>query len=70
MPGDVDSASGHGGEKEYHETSNLKDVLRRKLQEMQLYKAKKVEDLDPLESWHEQRSATGFRVGILQPPPG
>ena len=45
MPGDVDSASGLDGEKEDHETSNLKDVLRRKLQAMQRNKAKKSEEL-------------------------
>ena len=65
MPSDVDSASGVDGENEDHETSNLKDVLRRMLQEMQWNKAKKSEDLDHLESWHKQRSATGFRVGIV-----
>ena len=54
-----------GREKEDHETSNLKDVLRRMLQEMQRNKAKKSEDLDHLESWHKQRSSTGFPVGIL-----
>ena len=32
---------------------------------MQQNKAKKSEDLDHLESWHKQRSATGFRVGNL-----
>ena len=63
MPGVVDSASSLG--KEDHETSNMKDVLRRKLQEMQRNKAKISEDLDHLESWHKQRSATGFRVAIL-----
>ena len=41
MPGDVDSASGVDGENEDHETSNLKHVLRRMLQEMQRNKAKK-----------------------------
>ena len=65
MPGDVDSASSLDGEKEDHETSNLKDVLRRKLQEIQLNKAKKPKDLDQLESWHKQSSATGFCVSIL-----
>ena len=65
MPGDVDSASGVDGENEDHETSNLKDVLRRMLQEVQRNKAKKSEDLDHLESWDKQRSATGFRVGIV-----
>ena len=60
MPGDVDSASGLDGEKEDHERSNFKNVLRRKLQEMQWNKVKY-----HLESWHKQRSATGFRVGIL-----
>jgi len=30
MPGDVDVASGLDAEKEDHETSNLRDVLRRK----------------------------------------
>ena len=41
MPGDVDSASGLDGENEDHETSKLKDVLRRMLQKMQWNKAKK-----------------------------
>jgi len=31
MPGDVDIASGLDAEKEFHETSNLRDVLPRKL---------------------------------------
>ena len=47
MPGDVYRASGLDGEREDHETSNLKDVLRRKLREMQRNKAKKSEDLRP-----------------------
>ena len=50
MPGDVDSASGLDGEKEDYLTSNLKDVLRRMLRDMQRNKAKKSEDLDHLES--------------------
>ena len=63
----VDSASRLDGENEDHETSSLKDVLRRMLQEMQRNKAKK-----KMKTWIiwkagicKQRSATGFRVGIV-----
>ena len=38
MPGDI--ASGPDDEKEYHKTSNLNDIQRRKLQEKQQNKAK------------------------------
>ena len=42
MPGDVDSASALDGDNEDHEKLNLKDVLRRMLQEVQRNKAKKI----------------------------
>jgi len=45
MTGDVESASDLDGEKEDHETSNLKDVLRKKLQEMQRKKSNKIRRL-------------------------
>jgi len=51
MPGNIVGTSGLDGEKEDLETSNLKDVLLRKLQEVQCNKAKKSENLDQLESF-------------------
>ena len=59
-----DSARGvHGGKD--HETTNLKDILRKKLQEKQQNNTEKSEDLDQLESWRKEFSAADFRVDIL-----
>lgn len=60
----VDSVSGLGSEKD-HEKGNLKDILRRKLQEKQQNKAEKSGELDLLESWHKELAAAGFSVEIL-----
>lgn len=60
----VDSTSGLDSEKG-HEKENLKDILRRKLQEKQQNKAEKSGELDPLESWHKELAAAGFSVEIL-----
>ena len=61
--GDVDKASGLDGEKD-HETTNLKDILRRKLQEKMQNKSEKLENLDQLENWHKENSTAGFSVDI------
>ena len=62
---DVESASSLDREKEDHEKVNLKDILRRKLQEKQQNKAEKSTGVDQLESWHKELSAAGFSVEIL-----
>ena len=61
----VDSASGLDSEKKNHEKGDLKDILRRKLQEKQQNKDEKSGELDPLESWHKELAAAGFSVEIL-----
>lgn len=58
------TARGLDGEKDY-ETTNLKGILRRKLQEKQQKKAEKSKDLDQLASSHKDLSAAGFSVDIL-----
>ena len=49
---------------EDNETTHLKDILRRKIQEKQQKKAEKSEDLDQLVSSHKDLLATGFSVDI------
>jgi len=45
MPGDGDIASGLDAENEDHETSNLRDVLRRKLEENKKFERNKIKTI-------------------------
>ena len=49
---------------EDNETTHLKDILRRKIQEKQQKKAEKSKDLDQLVSSHRDLLAAGFSVDI------
>ena len=64
--GTVDSASCFGGEKV---VETAKEIMRRKLLEKQEKQKKKkaetFEELDQLQSWHKDFSATGFSCEIL-----